>query len=158
MVWGIAVVALLGLAVWWLWEPGGGGAPLARAFGVLAAYGLLFWATLLKVWWTAGRPAVVVGEEALAYQPLHTFRPRRLPYSRLLAVSPRAGTQSLRLVVAERRGPRELFLNLAVVDGRHRFLDQLGERLRAAGLGEAPGGNAWERPAPAAPAGGSGAG
>ncbi len=146
MIWGVGVVALLGLVAWLLRTPGS--APLGRAFGVLAGYGLLFWATLLKVWWTAGLPAVLIDDGALAYQPLHTFRPRRIPWQRILASGPRAGTQSLRLVVRKRGGgARELFLNLAVIRGQHRLLDELDERLAAAGLvavGDRP--HVWRRP------------
>lgn len=146
MIWGVGVVALLGLVAWLLRTPGS--APLGRAFGVLAGYGLLFWLTLLKVWWTAGLPAVVVDGEAVAYQPLHTFRPRRVGWERILASAPRAGTHSLRLVV--RKGhdsARELFLNLAVIRGQHRLLEQLDERLAAAGLVPVPGReHAWRRP------------
>ena len=80
MIWGVGVVALLGLVAWLFRTPGS--APLGRAFGVLAGYGLLFWLTLLKVWWTAGLPAVEVDGEAIAYQPLHTFRPQRVPWDR----------------------------------------------------------------------------
>ena len=83
MIWGVGVVALLGLVAWLFRTPGS--APLGRAFGVLAGYGLLFWLTLLKVWWTAGLPAVEVDGEAIAYQPLHTFRLRRVPWDRILA-------------------------------------------------------------------------
>ena len=61
MIWGVGVVALLGLVAWLFRTPGS--APLGRAFGVLAGYGLLFWLTLLKVWWTAGLPAVEVDGE-----------------------------------------------------------------------------------------------
>ncbi len=145
MIWGVGVVALFGLVAWFFRTPGS--APLGRAFGVLAGYGLLFWLTLLKVWWTAGRPAVEVDGESLAYQPLHTFRPRRIPWERVLASGPRPGTQSLRLVVRSRRGrARELFLNLGVIRGRHRLLDHLDRRLAAAGLVPVPGHpNSWRR-------------
>ena len=64
MIWGIGVVALFGGVAWWMREPGA--APLSRAFGVLVLYGALFLGSLLKIWWTAGRPAVVVDDEALA--------------------------------------------------------------------------------------------
>jgi len=146
MIWGVGVVALLGLVAWLFRTPGS--APLGRAFGVLAGYGLLFWLTLLKVWWTAGLPAVVVDAAALAYQPLHTFRPRRVPWERILASAPRPGTQSLRLVVLKPRGgARELFLNLGVIRGRHRLLEELGRQLAANGLLPIPGReDAWRRP------------
>ena len=147
MIWGVGVVAILGLVAWLFRTPGS--APLGRAFGVLAGYGSLFWLTLLKVWWTAGLPAVRVDDQALAYQPLHTFRPRKVPWDRILASAPRVGTQSLRLVVRKPRGDgaRELFLNLAVIRGQHRLLDQLDERLAANGLLAIPGReHAWRRP------------
>ena len=146
MIWGVGVVALLGLVAWLLRTPGS--APLGRAFGVLTAYGLLFWATLLKVWWTAGQPAVEVDHTALAYQPLHTFRPRRIAWQRILASGPRPGTQSLRLVVLKSSGAaRELFLNLAVIRGQHRLLDELDSRLEVAGLERVAGReHVWERP------------
>ncbi len=137
MVWGVGVVALLGGVAWLLRTPGS--APLGRAFGVLAGYGLLFWLTLLKVWWTAGRPAVSVDGEGVAYQPLHTFRPRRIPYGTILASGPRAGTQSLQLVVRKPSGrARPLFLNLGVIRGRHRLLAELDRHLAAAGLAPDP--------------------
>jgi hypothetical protein len=133
MVWGIGVVAALGLLVWWLRSPGG--APLGRAFGALFGYSFLFWITLAKIWWTAGRPAVVVAETALGYQPLHTFSLRWMPFDRVLACGRRAGTSSLRVVhrVGNNRA-RELFVNLGVIEGRSRFFEALGERLTAGGL------------------------
>jgi len=146
MLWGIGVVALLGGVAWIFKTPGS--APLGRAFGVLLFYGVLFWLTLLKIWWTAGKPAVVVGINFLAYQPLHTFRRRRIPYARMLSCAPRKETESLRIVHEKKPGQgREFFLNLAVVDGRHSFLDLLGERLEAAGLQPFPNEpNSWIRP------------
>lgn len=144
MVWGVGVVALLGGVVWLL--EGGGRAALGRAFGVLLFYSLLFWATLLKIWWTAGQPAVVLDAEGFAYQPLHTFHPKRIPFARVLACAPRPGTEALRFVVEKGGGGRELYLNLAVVKGRHRFLELLGERLEDAGLVPVPGKEAsWRR-------------
>ena len=88
-------------------------------------------------------------DHGLAYQPLHTFRPRRVAWERILASAPRAGTQSLRLVVLKPHGSRarELFLNLAVIRGQHRLLEQLDQRLAAAGLLAIPGReHAWRRP------------
>lgn len=146
MLWGVGVVALLGGVTWLFRTPGT--APLGRAFGSLAFYGLLFWASLLKVWWTGGRPAVLVDDEALAYQPLHTFRPRTLPFARVLECAPRQGTQSLRLVHEASRGrAREFFLNLGVIQGRNEFLDLLGEKLEAAGVVAVAGKkHTWRRP------------
>jgi hypothetical protein len=145
LLWGIAVVLAIGGAV--LLLGAGEREAWGRAFGVLLAYSLLFWASLVKIWWTAGRPAVALDEEGLAYQPLYTFRPRRVPFARVLACNPRAGTEALRFVVERRGVARELFLNLAVVKGQHRFLELLGERLEAAGLARVPGReNAWRRP------------
>ena len=145
MVWGVGAVLALGAVVWWLRE--GERGAWGRAFLVLLGYGLLFWATLLKIWWTAGRSAVEIGEEALAFQPLHTFKPRRIPYKDVLACAPRPGTEALRLVVARGDRARELFLNLAVVRGQHRFIELLGERLEASGLQPVPGRErTWRRP------------
>ncbi|MGH9465495.1 MAG: hypothetical protein ACRD0X_07585, partial [Thermoanaerobaculia bacterium] len=144
--WGLGGVAVLTGFAWVLREPGV--EPVARAFGVLAAYGLLFLATLAKIWWTAGEDAVVLADEALLYRPLHGFRPRRLELASVLGCGPRAGTQALRFVHRGRRQEeREFYLNLALIDDRHRFLEQLGERLGAAGLVPRPGRtDAWIRP------------
>jgi hypothetical protein len=145
MIWGVGAVALFGLVAWWLREPGA--APLARAFGVLVFYGALFLASLLKIWWTAGRPAVVLDDEGLAYQPLHLFRPRRIRWDGILAAAPKPGTRSYRLAFEKRPGlGREFFLNLAVVADSHALVAELGSRLAAAGLeaSETPG--AWRRP------------
>lgn len=146
MVWGVGIVTLLGLVTWWLKAPGS--APLGRAFGVLALYSALFWLTLLKVWWTAGGPAVILDSIRLGYQPLHTFRLKTIAFDKVQHCAPRAGTQSLRLVHEARPGKaREFFLNLAVIDGRNEFLDALGERLSEAGLVAFPGQrNTWTRP------------
>jgi hypothetical protein len=90
---------------------------------------------------------VALDDESFSYQPLHTFRPTRVPFERILACNPRPGTEALRFVVEKNGVGRELFLNLAVVKGQHRFLDLLGERLEAAGLEKLPGrANAWRRP------------
>ncbi len=108
-----------------------------RAVQVLAGYGLLFLASLAKIWWTAGKPAAVVETDALLWQPLHRFRPLRARFADLVAVGPRPGTEALRLV--EGSEPRERFLNLGLIDGRNEFLELVGERLRAAGLEPLPG-------------------
>ena len=146
MTWGIGVVVLLGATTWWLKSPGS--APLGRAFGVLAFYAGLFWLTLLKVWWTAGKASVVLDSSHLGYQPLHTFRLKTIPFEKVQFCAPREGTQSLRLVYEYRSGEgREFYLNLAVIDGRNEFLDELGERLSRAGLVAFPGrNNTWTRP------------
>lgn len=145
MIWGVGVVAALGIAVWFL-EAERRGA-WGRAFGVLLLYSLLFWASLIKIWWTAGRPAVAIDDEAFSYQPLHTFQPRRVPFARVIACNPRPGTEAIRFVVEGRSTARELFLNLAVVRGQHDFLDLLEKRLEAAGLERVPGKNrSWRRP------------
>lgn len=146
MVWGIGIVAVLGLVTWWLRAPGS--APAGRAFGVLVFYGVLFWLTLFKIWWTGGKPAVVVEEDWLGYQPLHTFALKKIPYDKTFFCGPRETTESLRLI-HERKPNRahEFFLNVAVIDGRHEFLDVLGERLEAAGLEAVVGEkNTWRRP------------
>ena len=145
MIWGVGAVLAMGAGAWWM--EGGDSQAWGRAFGVLLAYSLLFWGTLLKIWWTAGRPAMSVDEQALYYQPLHTFRPSRVAFDQILAVNPRPGTEALRVVVVKKDVARELFLNLAVVKGQHRFLELLGERLEAAGLEKIPGAErSWRRP------------
>ncbi len=146
MVWGVGVVAVLGLAACALRGPDS--APLARAFGTLGGYGLLFWLSLLKVWWTAGKPAVVVDGEGIAYQPLHLFKLRTIPFAKVVSCAPRKTTESLRLIHEWRPGEgREFFLNLAVIAGRHELLDLLGERLAAAGLEPVAGEkHSWRRP------------
>lgn len=145
IVWGVGAVLVLGAVVWFFSE--GEREAWGRAFGVLAAYGLLFLLTLAKIWWTAGKPAVALDDDALLYQPLHAFRPRRVPYARVLACAPRPGTEALRFVVERRGTAREFFLNLAIVRGQHRLLEALGKRLEAAGLVPVPGRErTWRRP------------
>lgn len=146
MLWGVGVVAALGGVAWVFRTPGS--APLGRAFGALVFYGVLFWLSLLKVWWTGGRAAVVLDEEKLAYQPLHSFNLREIRYDTILACAPRRTTQSLRLVHQWKEGEgREFFLNLAVIQGRHEFLDLLGEQLERAGLEPVAGEkHTWRRP------------
>lgn len=145
LVWGVAVVIVVGAGVFFLRS--GDRESWGRAFGVLLAYSLLFWVTLIKIWWTAGKPAVLLEEDAFLYQPLHTFKPRRVPFARVLACNPRPGTEALRFVVEKNQVGRELFLNLAVVKGQHRFLDLLGERLEASGLAPLAGRpHSWCRP------------
>ena len=145
LLWGIAVVVVIGGLVFWL--EGGERDTWARAFGVLLAYSLLFWVSLMKIWWTAGRPAVLLDDESFAFQPLHTFRPTRIPFAQVLACNPRPGTEALRFVIRKKDTARELFLNLAVVKGQHRFLDLLGERLEAHGLARLAGKeSSWKSP------------
>jgi hypothetical protein len=152
LLWGVAVVATIGGIMLALGS--GDRESWGRAFGVLLTYSLLFWVSLVKIWWTAGGSAVALEDDALAYQPLYTFRPRRVPFARVLACNPRPGTEALRFVVERNGVARELFLNLAVVKGQHRFLDLLGERLEGAGLVRVPGKeNAWRRPEWTEPAG-----
>ncbi len=132
-IWGVGIVALLGGVTWLFRDPGS--KPLSRAFGALLLYGLLFLLTLAKIWWTAGGAAVVLEEDSLAYQPLHTFRPRRIALDSVLACAPKQETQSLRFVYEATPGRgREFFLNLGVIRNRTRFLTRLGERLEAHGL------------------------
>jgi hypothetical protein len=145
MIWGVGAVVVLTGVVWLL--SGGERDAWGRAFGVLLAYGLLFLLTLLKIWWTAGRPAVAIDDDALLYQPLHTFRPRRVPFARVLSCAPRPGTEALRFVLERGGRAREFFLNLAIVRGQHRLLELLGERLATAGLQPVPGRErSWRRP------------
>lgn len=144
--WGLGIVGVLGGVTWLLRDPQS--EPLSRAFGALLLYGLLFLVSLAKVWWTAGGPAVVLDADALAYQPLHTFRPRRIPFDSILACAPKAETQSLRLVYEASPGRgREFFLNLGVIEGRTEFLQRLGELLERRGLSAEPELRwSWRRP------------
>jgi len=132
MVWGMGLLALLAAVAWLLRDPSEG--VFGKAFAVLLGYALLFWASLWKIWWTAGRPAIEIDGEALAYRPLQFFSPRRIPFDRVLACGPRPGTESFRFVVDETRRERELFLNLAVVRDKHRLLELIGRRLEERGL------------------------
>lgn len=146
ILWGVGVVTILGGATWLLRSPES--EPLSRAFGALLLYGTLFLASLGKIWWTAGGPAVVLEDDALAYQPLHTFKPRRIPLDSVLACAPKKETQSLRFVyeAAPGRG-REFFLNLGVIDGRSELLTRLGAELERRGLVREPGTRwSWRRP------------
>jgi hypothetical protein len=149
MIWGMGAVFALSAIAWSLRSPDEG--PMGRAVTVLALYGALFLGSLLKIWWTAGRPAVVLTPSSLAYQQLHRFKPRHIPIAGILACAPRPGTQSLQLVVEEARGAREVFLNLAVVGDSHRFLELLAARLSSCGLEPRPAdspwcASAWRRP------------
>lgn len=135
--WGGAGLAAFVAVAWTLRGPDT--AAFARALQVLAAYALLFWASLLKIEWTARRPAAVLDGEGLSFQPLHTFRPRRLRWAEVQSCGQKPATESLRLVVERGGQARELFLNLGLIDRRHEFLDALGEALVAAGLERLPG-------------------
>ena len=146
IVWGIGVIVLLGGVSWFLRDPES--EPLSRAFGTLLIYGTLFLVSLAKIWWTAGGAAVVLEEESLAYQPLHTFWPKRIPLGGVLSCAPRTETQSLRFVYESSPGrAREFFLNLGLIRGRTAFLTQLGEVLHERGLEPVAGQTwAWARP------------
>ena len=143
MFWGMGVIMLLGGVAWWLRDPSEGF--FGKAFTVLLGYTVLFWASLLKIWWTAGKPAIVIDAESLAYQPLQYFTPKRLRFVGVIECGPRPGTESFRFVVEEDSGRvREFFLNLAVVTEKHRLLDLLAARFEAVGLERA--GDHWSRP------------
>lgn len=146
MLWGVGVVALLGAVGWYFRTPGS--SHVGRAFAVLVFYGLLFQLSLLKIWWTAGRPAVTLDARGLSYSRLHAFGPRRIEYASILRTAPRPDTQSHGIVFEFRPGrAKEFFLNLAVIQGRHRFLDEFGAQLRKHGLEPTPGAkDSWERP------------
>lgn len=145
MLWGIGVLALIAAISWLFREPGS--AHLGRAFGSLLFYGSLFWLSLLKIWWTAGQPAVLLTDEALGHQSVVRFRPTWIPYRAIDLCAPRKGTQSQRFVFADRRGrQREFFLNLAVVKGRNSLLNELGLRLTEHGLEPLDERHAWARP------------
>lgn len=146
LVWGIGVVAILAGITYVLKQPGS--VPAARAFGVLMLYSALFWVTLAKVWWTAGSSAIMLEEDSLAYRPLHTFAPRRIALDSVLACGPRPGTQALRLVHLGKKGEeREFYLNLALIKGRHDFLDALGAALERRGLRRVAGeSESWRHP------------
>jgi hypothetical protein len=146
MIWGVGITLLFGLVSWFMREPGS--APVSRAFGVLMMYAALFLGALLKIWWTAGRPAVILDKDGLAYQPLHLFKPKRIRWRSVLAASPKEGTRSYRLAFEFRPGrAKEFFLNLAVVTGSHDLLVRLGKELEADGLEPVEGQDlAWLRP------------
>ena len=145
MIWGGGILAVVGTVAWLFRSPDEGA--FGWAFMVLSAYALLFLLTLLKIWWTAAGAAVEIDSRGIAYQPLHTFSPRRIPYERILFCAPREGTESLCIVVEGLRRDKEFFLNLAVVVQKHRLLEALGERLRASGLEPIDEtGSGWSRP------------
>jgi hypothetical protein len=143
---GLLVVA--GVASIAAWIAPRGDVAWHRAVEVLAGYGLLFVASLAKIWWTARRPAAVLDGEALRWQPLHLFSLREARFADLLLVGQRPGTESLRLVVGGGEGAqaRELFLNLGLIDGRNEMLASLGAELRRHGLEPLAAPNAYRRP------------
>ena len=145
MLWGAMATVAFAAVAWLLRDPRQ--EIYGRAFGVLGGYLALFLGALAKIWWTAGGDAAWLERGALHFQPLHVFRPRQVELARVLACGPRPGTQSLRLVVDTSRGERELFLNLGLLDGRTRFLEQLGAALVEQGLEPVPGRReSWRRP------------
>ncbi len=145
-IWGVGIAVFLGGIVWLFRDPQS--KPLSRAFGALLLYALLFLVSLAKIWWTAGGAAVVLEQDALAYQPLHTFRPRRIPLDSVLACAPKKQTQSLRFVYEASPGRgREFFLNLGVIQDRTAFLTLLGDKLEERGLVSEPTERwSWRRP------------
>ena len=117
-----------------IWQGGVAGAPLARALGVLAAYGAVFLFSLGKIWWTAGGGAAGWDESGLWFQALHRFRPTRIPWQQIVAAGPKPGTRAYRLVVRRNDDARERFLNLAVIRDHHQFVQGLQRELVAHGL------------------------
>ena len=83
---------LLGGTVWLLRDPSEGF--FGKAFAALLGYTVLFRASLLKIWSTAGKPAIAIDAAALAYEPLSTSRrgasasTASSPAARALAPSP----------------------------------------------------------------------
>ena len=104
------------------WQGGVSGAPLARALGVLTLYAALFMASLIKIWWTAGRSAAGWDQHGLWFQALHRFRPTRIAWESILAGGTKPDTRAYRLVVIKGDGARERFLNLAVIRNHHDFV------------------------------------
>ncbi len=141
----MGLLAVLAVAIWWLRAPQGWA--WDRAFTSLLGYSTLIWVSLVKIWWTAGKPSARVDCEAIYYQPLHLFKPKRVAYSQILAVSPKVQTHSLRLLEERNGVAREHSINLGVVQGRRRFLKILGKKLVEEGLQPIPGKlHSWARP------------
>ena len=130
--WATGTVLLLVVAV--VWQGGLSGAPLARALGVLAGYGLLFLASLAKIWWTAGGPSAGWDKDGVWFQALHKWRPTRLAWESILAGRKRSETSSYRLVEQRRGEARERFLNLAVIQNHHQFVQGLETELSKLGF------------------------
>jgi len=128
MLWGMGLVVVLGAFTRLL--PSDERGAWGRGFGVLLAYSVLFVGSLAKIWWTAGRPAVELDGAGLAYQPLHTFRPKRIPFEGVLAVSPRPGTEALRFVgifCRSKAGCEIVELFFLSLAGLNTFLDKLNK-------------------------------
>lgn len=140
--WTAVLIVLLMVAV--IWQGGLSGAPLARALGVLAAYGAVFLLTLAKIWWTAGRPAAGWDQDGLWFQALHRFRPTRIDWDRVLAAGAKPDSRAYRLAVRRGGDARERFLNLAVIRSHHEFVDGLERNLALHGLEAKEHG--WARP------------
>ncbi len=117
---------------------------MARALGVLGAYGLVFLASLAKIWWTAGKPAAGWDEDGLWFQALHKFAPSRVPWSQVVAAGRKQDTRAYRLVEKKGDGARERFLNLAVIRQHHQFVEGLEQKF--ADLGFETSESGWARP------------
>jgi len=142
---GMGAIAGLAALAWLGRDPSS--EALGRALQILAGYAVLFCLSLAKIWWTARAPAAVLDAEALSYQPLHTFTPRRVALADVVLCGLRPGTESLRLLVRVGDRLRELYLNLGLVKGRNELLDELGTALAARGLVPDPGlVGGWRRP------------
>lgn len=142
---GSVAIAGLALLAWLLRDPGT--QALGRALQILAAYAILFAASLAKIWWTARSPAARLDEQALLFQPLHLLRPRRIALDDVLECTLKPGTESLRFVVRDGARARELYLNLGLVKGRNELLASLARALERRGLVADPSRTtSWRRP------------
>jgi len=101
---------------------------------VVWVYLAVLWLGGLKVFLGTYRAIAEVGEETMVLRPLHQFRSRTIPWSRV------RGTEQSgdRLIVYHEtpRGMRFVALNLNLIKGRRDFLTLLEQRLTAMGFVE----------------------